>query len=118
VFSKPHGVAADWDRTDLRSGAEAIPGLIVATDEDSVEAHRFDVADSGRALLYDADGRLRFSGGLTRSRGHAGDNAGRSSIESILHHGSADAAETPVYGCALFSADAASSTELESCRPK
>src|SRR5712691_5642885 len=57
---------------------------------------------SGQTVLYDSQGRLLFSGGITGSRGHSGDNAGRSSIVSLVNAGVADQKETIVFGCPLF----------------
>ena len=38
----------------------------------------------GQTLLYDAGGTLIFSGGITGSRGHAGDNAGEAALVALL----------------------------------
>jgi hypothetical protein len=45
-----------------------------------------------------------FSGGITASRGHQGDNAGRAAITSLVlgeAHGP-ELLRSPVYGCQLF----------------
>ena len=99
------GVAENWEKTDLWTSAAAIPGVTVLSDEDGREAQRFGALTSGQAELYAADGTLLFSGGITESRGHSVDNAGRSAItELVLHRPPtiAAAAHTPVYGCPLF----------------
>jgi len=44
---------------------------------------------------------LVFSGGITQSRGHAGDNAGENAIISLINTRAADQAKTPVFGCSL-----------------
>jgi len=67
-----------------------------------VEARRFGVETSGQTLLYDAGGRLIFSGGITGSRGHAGDNAGEAALVALLTSGQADRRATSVFGCPLF----------------
>jgi hypothetical protein len=54
--------------------------------------------------MYDRDGRLLFQGGITISRGHAGDNPGRSALVALLNHELVSEVETPVYGCSLFDA--------------
>jgi hypothetical protein len=102
LLLKPHGMPDDWEKTDLWNSAASIPGVQVLPDEDGVEAERFHAATSGQALLYDKDGRLLFSGGITPSRGHSGDNAGRSAILSLLMQGEAERTETVVFGCPLF----------------
>ena len=58
--------------------AAEIPGVEVVSDEDDAQSAAFGAAVSGQTLLYDREGRLIFSGGITAARGHAGDNAGRS----------------------------------------
>jgi hypothetical protein len=91
-----------WSRSDLWDAAAAIPGVNIFADEGGTEARHFGTATSGEAILYDAAGRLQFSGGITRSRGHEGENAGRSALESILRDGMALRSSTSVFGCPLF----------------
>ena len=105
LFAKPDGSGADWDDTSLRRSAAAIPGVTVLSDPDGVEAHRFGAETSGHALLFAPDGRLLFSGGITQSRGHAGDNAGASAIVSLVRNQKADQTTTFVFGCSLPRAD-------------
>jgi hypothetical protein len=85
LFVKPKGVGRDWDDTSLRRSAEAIRGVKVVFDPDGVEARRFGAETSGHTLLFGAHGRLLFRGGITASRGHAGDNAGKSAIVALLN---------------------------------
>lgn len=101
LFSQPETAGADWEETDLRRSAAAIPGVTVLSDADGVEARRFGAETSGHTLVYAANGQLLFSGGITAARGHAGGNAGESAIVSLIHHGTADRAETFVFGCSL-----------------
>jgi hypothetical protein len=76
VFTIPEGVPADWEQGDLWNSATSIPGLRVIRDQGGKEAHQFDVVGSGHVLLYAPSGKLLFSGGITASRGHEGDNVG------------------------------------------
>jgi len=101
LFWKPADVADDWVKTDLWREAAAIPGVEVSVDEGGVEAARFRAYASGQTILYDAQGHLLFNGGITGARGHAGDNAGRSAVVSLLTTGAAERRETFVFGCAL-----------------
>jgi hypothetical protein len=105
LFLKPAGSSDDWEKTDLWQSAASIPGVNVLVDDGGVEAQRFQAMTSGYTVLYDAGGRLIFSGGITSSRGHFGDNAGRSAIVSLLNTGKADRAETFAFGCPLLGAD-------------
>lgn len=102
LFVKPPNSADGWEQTDLSASAAAIPGVSVVRDDEGVEASRFHAATSGQTMLYDTGGKLLFSGGITSARGHAGDNAGRTAIVSLLTAGGAGQQETPVYGCPLF----------------
>jgi hypothetical protein len=105
LFLKPSGFVEDWEKTDLWQSAASIPGVNVVADESGAEARRFHAATSGQTLLFDAEGRLLFSGGITGSRGHSGDNAGRSAIVSLVNAGVAERTETFVFGCPLFNAN-------------
>ena len=102
LFLKPAGFADDWEKTDLWQSAASIPGVKPIIDDGGAEARRFNAATSGQTILYDVEGRLLFSGGITGSRGHSGDNAGRSAIVSLVNMEAADRAETRVFGCPLF----------------
>ena len=101
VFARPADVGEDWDHTELRKRAEAIPGVSVLSDDGGLEAARFHVLTSGAAVLYDAGGGLLFSGGITAARGHEGDSFGIQRISSLLTTGKADRPDAPVFGCAL-----------------
>jgi hypothetical protein len=104
LFVTPTDAPDGWERTDLWRSAAAIPGVDVVRDEDGAEARRFHSPTSGQVILYDAAGRLRFSGGITAARGHAGDNLGRSAIVELLEGDSPTATATPVFGCSLLEA--------------
>lgn len=101
LFLKPAGSSEDWEKTDLWQSAASIPGVKVLVDNEGVEAGRFHAVTSGQTVLYDSEGRLLFSGGITGSRGHSGDNAGLSALVSLLNTGEAASAETSVFGCPL-----------------
>lgn len=101
LMFKPAGESDDWARTDLWRSVAAIPGVDLRIDEGGAEARRFGAATSGQALLYDASGRLVFSGGITWARGHSGDNAGRDAIVGWVEQGTALRRSTFVFGCSL-----------------
>lgn len=101
LFTKPPGAVADWDDTDLRRSAAAIPGVTVLTDENGTEAARFGAETSGHTLVFDSTGTLIFSGGITASRGHAGENAGESAVLAALKQEPMERQRTPVFGCSL-----------------
>lgn len=101
VFAKPPDAEANWTDTDLRWKAEAIPQVKVIIDENERETKLFKAETSGLVLLYDTDGNLRFSGGITASRGHEGNNAGRQAIFEIVTKDLRENTETEVFGCLL-----------------
>lgn len=101
LFVKPAGAGPDWDDTDLRRSAAAIPGVTVLTDENGIEANRFGAQTSGHTLVFDRDGQLIFSGGITASRGHIGTNAGETAVRAFLQEQTVDRSHTPVFGCSL-----------------
>jgi len=79
----------------------------VLSDVSGTEARLFGAQASGQTMLYDAAGNLQFSGGITASRGHAGDSPGRSAILSIVNTGNSDWTHTSVYGCSLHNPERA-----------
>ena len=102
VFTIPKGVAPHWEQGELWQQAATIPGVHITADRDGREAGRFGVRGSGHVLLYQPSGRLVFSGGITPSRGHEGDNPGRSAVNSLVLQGRASVNHTPVFGCPLL----------------
>jgi len=116
LFIRPEEMAEDWVKSDLWRKASAIPGVTVGIDNGNVEARRFHVATSGEALLYGSDGGLLFAGGITLSRGHSGDNPGRTALTSLLNRGWAEESMTPVFGCPLFAAANCLKKEMK-CKP-
>jgi hypothetical protein len=106
-FLKPEDLPGGWEKTDLWRSASAIPGALAIRDDDGREARLFGAMTSGFTAVYDADGALLFSGGLTSSRGHEGDSFGVRRIASLLTTGTADKRDSPVFGCALHGAPTA-----------
>jgi hypothetical protein len=107
IVLRPEGMPAGSERGSNWEIAKGLPGVGIHIDEDGVAAERFGVLTSGHTLLYDAGGRLRFSGGITASRGHEGDSAGRAQILALVLHGrdsGAPVATSSVFGCALRTA--------------
>jgi hypothetical protein len=108
LFLRPTELDTDWSKTDLWASAAAVPDVEVTPDEDGNEARRFGAETSGHTVLYSGDGSLLFSGGITASRGHSGDNFGRSAIVSSLIGATSEIsafsepAESCVFGCPLF----------------
>jgi hypothetical protein len=117
LFDMPAGATSDWEQTELCTFAQSIPSVQVQTDHDQAEAERFAAKTSGFVLLYGTDGRLLFQGGITSSRGHSGDNLGRSAILDLLNTGSASTTSTSVFGCLLCNDSTCPSPGGESVTP-
>jgi hypothetical protein len=90
---------ADPRTSDHWAAAGRLPGVVRVHDDGAV-MHRFGARTSGHVLVYDGHGALRFSGGLTGSRGHVGDNVGGRSVATVLRGGDAEPLHG-VFGCSL-----------------
>jgi hypothetical protein len=117
LFVRPPGFEPDWERTDLFARAERIEGVRVLCDIGGVEAARFGAKSSGQIFLFGSDGQLMFDGGITPSRGHEGDSAGRTAVTALILRGSADCSHTPVFGCSLLDQSTADKGSRPSCLP-
>jgi len=91
----------DWVESGLFKQASAIPGVVVNQDPEGAAARRYGVRTSGQVLLYSSAGKLLFSGGITDSRGHEGDNDGEDAIVRFALYNQAPRPVTPVFGCSL-----------------
>jgi len=100
-FLRPSGFDSSWVRTSTWRIAERIPGAIPLVDENGVEAARFGAHTSGQVVVYDRDGALVFSGGITPSRGHIGESDSQRQIVALLSGERPDKSKSAVFGCAL-----------------
>jgi hypothetical protein len=105
LFFEPSKTPIEWIESDLWKTAAAISFVSVARDKDAQIAQTFGVYTSGQTLLYNPDGQLVFTGGITAFRGHSGDNAGRSAITALLQRDIPSNTTLPittrVFGCSL-----------------
>lgn len=105
VFVQPRG----WSEADVKAAlwqqAAAIPGVETFLDPDGEEAKRFGGLTSGHLFAFDAGGTLGYSGGITASRGHMGDNAGLRAAVHFVQTGATPLKQARVFGCSLFKAD-------------
>jgi hypothetical protein len=101
LFFAPADAASDWWTSDLWNQAQAIPGVTAHVDRGGQMQSLFGALTSGTVVVYDRDDRLRFNGGVTFARGHAGENDGRLSLIALMNTGQEALAGTPVFGCPL-----------------
>lgn len=102
----PRSDQGSWMDAPLVKQAETIPHASVQADPDAETARRFGVKTSGEVLLYAPDGALTFSGGITPSRGHEGENVGHHTVVDYVRTGKVPTRTTPVFGCALYASRA------------
>lgn len=101
LFVRPDPRDEDFHRTDLWRRSGELDGVEAVLDDGGREAARFGAWTSGQVLLYDTDGDLLFSGGLTSTRGHEGPSVGYRRIVELVRSGTTDRAESTVFGCPL-----------------
>jgi len=102
LFLKPGGFPPGWEKTDLWYEASRIPGVTVTTDEDGAASRQFAAVTSGQTFVYSTAGSLLFSGGITASRGHAGDNEGLETAVAAIAAGTPAPGPALVFGCPLI----------------
>lgn len=107
IFYKPRGAADSFVQTGLWKTAQSLPKVRTMVDDGGDLAARFGAFTSGQVDLFDPSGRLLFTGGITGSRGHAGDNAGLDAVVSLINQPDQPGAQLPVrsrvFGCAIRS---------------
>lgn len=100
VVFRPRDARAGWERTDVYDAATRLRGAHVVIDEDGREAKRFGTFTSGQTFVYDGGGHLRFEGGITSLRGHAGINRGRVDVIRLVNSETGSGTH-PVFGCSI-----------------
>jgi hypothetical protein len=104
LFVNPSNQPRQWMRGDLWDSAQAIPGVEVRCDQDGMLAKRLNIQTSGHVLLFAPGGKLLFTGGITESRGHVGDNAGLSAVIDLIQNRQAPQTlpvRSSVFGCEI-----------------
>ncbi len=113
LFMKPSEFPDKWIQTDLWRNANTIPSTHAIEDKDGAEANLFHATTSGQVFLFDQNGTLIFTGGITGARGHEGDNKGESAILDWIKEGKVTARESFVFGCSLFTPNPAANAAKE-----
>ncbi|EAQ79967.1 hypothetical protein [Blastopirellula marina] len=108
IAAVPTQYDAQWTETRNVVRGEQLPHASVVIDAGGLESHKFGVVSSGHVMAFAPSGELLFSGGVTQSRGHAGNNTGRASLIRALTGVAFSTAEIPVFGCRLCLPDPSS----------
>jgi hypothetical protein len=101
---RPADFQAGWEKTETFEAAKRLQRAHVIVDADGREARLFGGFTSGQTFLYDREGALRFAGGVTSLRGHAGVNRGSMDVVDIVH-AKARPSTHPVFGCAIVTTE-------------
>jgi hypothetical protein len=101
ILVQPPGAEPGWEAGPIRDLAAELPDVVVTIDRDGTEAAIAGVTTSGHVVYTNAAGEVKFSGGITRSRGGLGDSSGKRALIAALH-GEAATATSPTFGCSLL----------------
>lgn len=104
VFYCPADQPVNWVHDQLWDLAGKLENCSRMIDSDGKEARRFGVQVSGHIMLFNRSNEQVFSGGITSSRGHAGDNLGGKLLTAFLNHKNPSGIQPPPFGCRLFPA--------------
>lgn len=104
IYSWPDRQVQVFDSSPWKA-AERLPDVSLHDDRDGVLARQFGVNTSGHVLMYNPAGTLLYSGGITGSRAHSGDNASLAAVIALVRDHSLhpqSPVSTSVFGCAIF----------------
>jgi hypothetical protein len=101
VFFMPREKESEWSVAPIISSVKRIPNVSLLYDADGSQAELFGATTSGHLFLYDGRGILQFSGGITGSRGHTGDNQYFEMAKRTIVCKSPKFVTAPVFGCSL-----------------
>jgi len=112
LFYQPLNGSEEWSKTRIIESAHSISGVRVLLDQEGKVARRFGARTSGHTMVYSTNGKLLFSGGITGSRGHLGENGGCDAVFRIVTDDSRHPARNSaqVFGCELFDPCASNQT--------
>jgi hypothetical protein len=97
---KPASEGESWLQSSLLDECRHM-NCRVLSDPDGRLAASLGSLTSGNVVLYDANGKLRYQGGITASRGHEGDSAGQRAVLEILSGSCKSYKSMPVFGCPI-----------------
>jgi hypothetical protein len=100
LMYKPVSEADSWMEGTLLNECRRM-NCRVRPDPDGRLAASLGSLTSGGVVLYDANGRLRYRGGITGARGHEGDNAAERAVIEILGGSRESHPSMPVFGCPI-----------------
>ena len=81
------------------------PRLIPQLDAEGELARAFNVTVSGQTFLYNAGGKVTFSGGLTASRGQLEYSLGADAVAASLNGRTHTLTTSRTFGCSLYASE-------------
>jgi hypothetical protein len=99
VAAAPRSSGDQWWSTPFLDRAAKLPNACLVRDSGGVETTLFGARISGTVLLFDSKGNRLYAGGVTMSRGHAGDNVGLQAVTDLLVNHDASVSSIPPLGC-------------------
>jgi hypothetical protein len=101
VAAAPRATGDLWWSSPFLDRVARLPNARMVRDPGGVETDLFGARVSGTVLLFDPAGKRLYAGGVTMSRGHAGDNVGLQAVTDLLVNPRADVSSIPPLGCAM-----------------
>ncbi|MDV6032158.1 MAG: RedB [Phycisphaera sp. RhM] len=92
-----------WIASRTTTALTSLTGTQTVIDRGGKLSERFGALVSGHLLLYDAGGRLTFSGGITPYRGHEGDSPSSLDLLRRINDQPDGCGQWPVFGCSIVS---------------
>ena len=101
VFVVPPEVQSGWEESPLLEECRSIPGIVTSLDFGGKESNLFGAKTSGDVFIFNSQGKVIFSGGITNGRGQVWTDRERETFESALTSPN-HIEHAPTYGCALL----------------
>ncbi len=102
IATLPMQASAVWYDSPSLDTLSKLPRATVVWDHGGKLASRFGASISGTVQLFSDQGAMLFQGGITVSRGHAGESTGGDQLLACLRDPiRARAISTPIFGCPL-----------------
>ncbi|MFI4876268.1 MAG: hypothetical protein ACIALR_13045 [Blastopirellula sp. JB062] len=101
VATVPAEFDREWVETEQIERLSRWPGSPLWIDPGGYEAEKFGAVTSGHVQVFAPSGKLVFSGGVTGSRGHQGDNGGKDALLAALRENAISPRRSPTFGCRL-----------------
>jgi hypothetical protein len=97
----PANAGDEWTQSPNAQLAALVRGADLCKDTDGELCRLLGASTSGTVMVFDHSGANLFTGGVTPSRGHEGDNPGLDALRQLLSGEPLAVRSTPVFGCSI-----------------